>query len=56
MASMEIHALESLRKKAQASSQMLHYRPMEYFLRAMLAGVFIGLHQFSHSKSSMGCT
>nr|WP_214763952.1 MULTISPECIES: formate/nitrite transporter family protein [unclassified Exiguobacterium] len=42
MASMEIHALESLRKKAQASSQMIHYRPMEYFLRAMLAGIFIG--------------
>ncbi|MGX8178441.1 formate/nitrite transporter family protein [Exiguobacterium artemiae] len=38
----EVEALEGLRKKAVKSTQMLHMRPLEYMVRAMLAGVFIG--------------
>ncbi|QNR20189.1 formate/nitrite transporter family protein [Exiguobacterium sp. Helios] len=38
----EVEALEGLRKKAVKSTQMLRMRPLEYLVRAMLAGVFIG--------------
>ncbi|MGX8237984.1 formate/nitrite transporter family protein [Exiguobacterium sp. RIT452] len=38
----EVEALEGLRKKAVKSTQMLQMRPLEYLVRAMLAGVFIG--------------
>jgi len=39
---MESNALEALRNKAQASAQMVQHRPMEYLIRAMLAGIYLG--------------
>lgn len=38
----EVEALEGLRNKAIKSTRMLQVRPLEYLVRAMLAGVFIG--------------
>ncbi|WP_029332677.1 formate/nitrite transporter family protein [Exiguobacterium oxidotolerans] len=38
----EVEALEGLRNKAVKSTKMLQMRPLEYLVRAMLAGVFIG--------------
>ncbi|MBS4219655.1 formate/nitrite transporter family protein [Bacillus sp. FJAT-49711] len=42
MATMETSALETLRKKAQASVLMVENRPVEYLIRAMLAGIYLG--------------
>ncbi|WP_294744412.1 formate/nitrite transporter family protein [uncultured Exiguobacterium sp.] len=38
----EVEALEGLRNKAIKSTRMLQLRPLEYLVRAMLAGIFIG--------------
>lgn len=38
----EVEALEGLRNKAIKSTRMLQLRPLEYLIRAMLAGIFIG--------------
>ncbi len=38
----EVETLESFREKAEDSVKLVHYRPFEYFLRAMMAGFFIG--------------
>ncbi|HCD59381.1 MULTISPECIES: formate/nitrite transporter family protein [Exiguobacterium] len=38
----EVEALEGLRNKAIKSTRMLQMRPLEYLVRAMLAGIFIG--------------
>ena len=38
----EVEALEGLRNKAVKSTRMLQVRPLEYLVRAMLAGIFIG--------------
>ncbi|MGI1805776.1 formate/nitrite transporter family protein [Exiguobacterium sp. TDN 0502] len=38
----EVEALEGLRNKAIKSTRMLQVRPLEYLVRAMLAGIFIG--------------
>ncbi|MFL0201559.1 formate/nitrite transporter family protein [Exiguobacterium acetylicum] len=38
----EVEALEGLRNKAIKSTRMLKMRPLEYLVRAMLAGIFIG--------------
>ncbi|WP_214749682.1 MULTISPECIES: formate/nitrite transporter family protein [unclassified Exiguobacterium] len=38
----EVEALEGLRNKAIKSTCMLQMRPLEYLVRAMLAGIFIG--------------
>ncbi len=37
----EVEALEGLRNKAIKSTRMLQMRPLEYLVRAMLAGIFI---------------
>jgi nitrite transporter NirC len=38
----EVEALEGLRNKAIKSTRMLQLRPLEYLVRDMLAGIFIG--------------
>ncbi len=38
----EVEALEGLRNKAIKSTRMLQLRPLEYLVRAMLAGIIIG--------------
>ncbi|AFS69678.1 MULTISPECIES: formate/nitrite transporter family protein [Exiguobacterium] len=50
----EVEALEGLRKKAVKSTQMLQLRPLEYLVRAMLAGVFIGFAIIFTLKSING--
>lgn len=42
LAATEMNALETLSKKAQASAQLVQTRPLEYMVRAMLAGIYLG--------------
>ncbi|WP_114570671.1 formate/nitrite transporter family protein [Exiguobacterium flavidum] len=50
----EVEALEGLRNKAVKSTKTMKYRPMEYLVRAMLAGVFIGFAIIFTLKSING--